>query len=106
MADEEYYKANSFEEKMNTLMKGEWKPEQIQKSAEQVAYMCKCGQCPSYTETGETETVFCTIGKSDKIKEKQGCLCEQCPLTNMLKLRWKYYCMEGSAYELSDLKKE
>ena len=104
MADEEYYQATTFEEKYKALTKGKWTPESLKQSTEQVAYMCMCGKCPSYAETEEHQLVFCTLGKSDRIQEQKGCLCDQCPLTRMMNLRWKYYCIEGSAYELSDLK--
>ena len=104
MADEEYYKASTFEGKYKALTKGEWTPKLRKQSAEQVAYMCMCGKCCSYIKTGENQLVFCTISKSDSIQEQKGCLCSQCPLTKMMNLRWQYYCTDGNAYELSDSK--
>ena len=106
MADEEYYKATTFEEKWKALTKGVWTAEQRRQSAEQVAYLCQCSKCPSYANTGEDAGVFCTLGKSGRIQEQKGCLCDQCPLTKMMNLRWQYYCTEGNAYDRSELKNE
>lgn len=103
MADEEYFKASTFEEKFKVLAKGEWTPKKARQSAEQLAYMCRCGKCPSYLGTGETQLVFCSLGKSDRIHQQRNCLCKQCGVTKTMSMRWDSYCMKGSALELSDL---
>ena len=106
MADEAYYNASTYEEKFKVLMTGEWTPELRKKSAEQIAYMCLCGKCPSYEGTEATQLVFCTLGKSEKIPEQKVCLCDQCGVTKTMNMRWTYYCTEGSAFALSDLTKK
>ena len=66
---------SSFEEKIKMIdMMTE---KQKRESTEQVKYTCKdfCGKCPSYEGDGENELAFCMIGKSSKIKEQKGCLC-------------------------------
>ena len=96
---------SSFEDKIKMLdMMTE---KQKQESKEQVEYTCKdfCGKCPSYEGTGETELAFCMTGKSTKIKEQKGCLCNQCPITKTMTLRWAYYCARGTAMELSEAEK-
>lgn len=66
-----------------------------------------CGKCPSYEGTGETKLVFCALGKSDKITQEKGCLCPGCPIqTDMMHLRWDYYCTKGSGRELSAAEKK
>nr|MDO8134867.1 DUF2769 domain-containing protein [Candidatus Njordarchaeum guaymaensis] len=103
MADEEWFKASTFEQKFRVLAKAEWKPKLRRQSAEQAAYMCMCGKCPSYLGTGETQLVFCTIGKSNLIHQQKNCLCEHCGVTKTMSMRWDSYCIKGSALELSDL---
>ncbi len=58
-----------------------------------------CGNCPSYSGTGETELLFCSTGKTGKITEEKGCLCGGCPVTPKMGLRWSYYCTRGSGRE-------
>ncbi|MHA1917157.1 MAG: DUF2769 domain-containing protein [Candidatus Ranarchaeia archaeon] len=106
MQNEENFKILAFEEKYQMLNTGNWTREQLKQSAEQVEYMCICKKCPSYQGTEETESVFCTMGKSQKIQVQKGCLCKECPLFKMMSARWEYYCTQGSAYELSDLNKK
>jgi hypothetical protein len=106
MADEAYFKASTFEEKYKVLATGKWTPADRKRSAEQLAYMCLCGSCPSYVGTGETQLVFCTIGKSESMPKQRECLCVKCGVTRTMSMRWKYYCTEGSAFELSDLTEE
>lgn len=89
----------TFEEEME-MMK-DLSEEEMAKRMEEVKNICKafCGECPSYTGTGETELGFCTIGKSNVIKEEKGCLCGSCPVTPKMSLRWGYYCTRGSGRE-------
>ena len=93
--------AETFEEKMGAMKS--LSSEEFAKRIEEVKEICKsfCGECPSYTNTGETDFGFCTIGESKIIKEEKGCLCPSCPVTSKMSLRWKYYCTRGSARELS-----
>ena len=99
---EEYYKATTFEEKMEMLY-SKMSEKEKQDSREQVIYMCReyCGKCPSHEGTGEESLAFCMVGKSSVITEKKACLCGQCPITKTMSLRWRYYCTDGTAMELS-----
>jgi len=103
---DENFKEMPFEEKIK-IMDG-MTEKQKQDSLEQVKHTCKdyCGKCPSLIGTGETDLAFCSIGKSSLIKEKKGCLCNQCPISKMMSLRWNYYCINGSALELSAKNKD
>ena len=94
-----------FEEKIK--IKEGMTEKQIRDGIEQTKFMCKdyCGKCPSYQGSGETNLAFCSVGKSTKIKEKKGCLCNQCPISKMMSFRWEYFCTEGSAIELSKVEK-
>lgn len=101
MIDDVSFKDKTFEEKIQ-IMEGMTEKE-ISDSIEQLKFFCKgyCGKCPSYQGTGETHLAFCSLGKSQKIQGKKGCLCKQCPVYKMMSLRWEYYCVEGSALKLS-----
>jgi hypothetical protein len=96
----EVNKLVTFEEVMEKM--AGMSPEEMQAKIKESAEICKdyCGNCPSYEDTGETALVFCATGKSDKIKEEKGCLCPGCPIqTDLMGLRWDYYCTKGSARE-------
>lgn len=101
MIDDESFMDKTFEEKIK-IMDG-MTDKQIQENIEQLKFICKdfCGKCPSYQGTGETKLAFCTIGRSQIIKEKKGCLCPRCPVYKMMSFRWEFYCMSGNALELS-----
>jgi hypothetical protein len=99
---EEKWPEASFEERYTMMMAGMSK-EDRQRSVEQLVFMCKCARCPSYTVTGETDLVFCALGKSQVIQEQKGCQCPQCGVTKTMSMRWDHYCTKGSAVELSDL---
>jgi hypothetical protein len=92
----------SFEEKYKAMMASMTEADQ-KRSAEQVAYTCKCRTCPTYIESEEPNLAFCYQGKSTIIQEQKGCLCSTCPITKTMSLRWENYCKQGSALELSDL---
>lgn len=62
---------------------------------------CICGKCPSWVECGE-KGGFCLVGRSDCITEKKGCICPDCPVTKKMRLKWGYYCIEGSAQSLME----
>lgn len=68
--------------------------------AEAAKASCICADCPSYVGTDETALVFCIIGKSDIIADDKGCTCRECPVQDVLALRWHDYCFKGSASEL------
>lgn len=102
MADIENWQNASFEQKYKSMMAG-MSEDQIRKSAEQVIHLCQCAKCPSYTEGEEGTLVFCTLGTNDSMGEKKGCLCSTCAVTKTMSLRWEYYCIQGTAVELSDL---
>jgi len=91
--------AETFEEKMEA-MKG-FSEDEMAKKIQEVKETCKsfCGECPTYTETGETELGFCATSKSKIIIEEKECLCPSCPVTGMMSLRWEYYCTRGSGRE-------
>ncbi len=89
--------------KFEEMMKGMagMSQEEMMKKVAQVKDVCKnfCVKCPSYEGTGETDLGFCSMGKSQKITEEKGCLCGGCPVTEMMGLRWEYYCTKGSGRE-------
>ncbi|MHA2432214.1 MAG: DUF2769 domain-containing protein [Candidatus Thorarchaeota archaeon] len=102
MADIETWKSDTFEAKYKALMGGMSEADQ-KRSAQQVIHLCQCNRCPTNTETGEINAVYCTFGKREMIHEQKGCLCSECSITRTMSLRWDYYCTQGSAVELSDL---
>lgn len=102
MANIETWSTDSFEEKYKALMGGMSEAE-IKRSSEQVLHLCQCSRCPTNRETGEMNAVYCTLGKSRMNNEQKGCLCSECSITKTMSLRWDYYCIRGSALELSDL---
>ena len=77
-------------------------PEEAQKSMAEKAKICmeNCGKCPSYEGTGEDAWLFCAKGKSTKITEEKGCVCDPYPVTEQMGLRWGYYCTRGSGKEM------
>jgi len=97
--------SESFEDKMKAMK--DLSDEEMAKRIEEVKAICAsfCGECPSYTGTGETELGFCITDKSKAITEEKGCLCTSCPITSQMSLRWKYFCTLGSAGELSEAEK-
>ena len=99
---DEKWPTASFEEKYEMMMGSMSKADQ-KRSVEQLVHMCQCSKCPTYQGTGETNLVFCTLGKSEAIQEQKGCLCQQCGVTKTMSMRWDHYCARGSAVELSDL---
>ncbi|MBY8997301.1 MAG: DUF2769 domain-containing protein [Candidatus Thorarchaeota archaeon] len=84
-------------------MMGSMSDEEQRRAAANVIHLCQCSKCPTNTETGEINAVYCTFGKSEAIHEEKGCLCSVCAITKTMSLRWEYYCTQGSAKELSDL---
>ncbi|MHA1654198.1 MAG: DUF2769 domain-containing protein [Candidatus Thorarchaeota archaeon] len=103
MADIENWGDATFEEKYRSLMGG-MTPEAQKRSAENVVHLCQCSKCPTRAACGEEDLVFCILGKMSHPAEQKGCLCSSCSLTKTMSLRWDYYCLRGSALELSDLK--
>jgi hypothetical protein len=74
-------------------------PEEEQKKKKQMlASMCTCRRCPSY-ETGETEVMFCSSGKSSVITEEKGGICGECPVTPEMGLTNIYFCTHGNEAE-------
>jgi Protein of unknown function (DUF2769). len=61
--------------------------------------MCICPDCPSYKGTGETELLFCAMGKSKAITKEKGCTCPGCPVTNKMGLTKLYFCTKGNEVE-------
>jgi hypothetical protein len=58
--------------------------------------MCICSRCPSYIGTDEKEVLFCSLGKSDKITQENGCICGTCPVMERMGLTRLYYCTRGN----------
>lgn len=102
MTDIETWSSDSFESKYTGLMIG-MSEEEKRKAAVNVLHLCQCSKCPSNTETGDINAIYCTFGKSNNISRNRGCLCKDCPITRTMSMRWEYYCMKGSAVEMSDL---
>ncbi len=103
--NDESFPFATFEEKATILQK--MTEEDIKRTAEQLPHICKdyCGKCPTYVGTGEKRLAFCSLGKSEIIKEQKDCLCNQCPLTKQMSMRWDHYCTRGDAMDLSDAEK-
>lgn len=55
---------------------------------------CICKNCPSFVGN-ETKLDFCVTEKSNKIKNKSGCICGACPMYKKLSLKKGYYCFIG-----------
>ncbi len=91
--------AKSFEEVIEEAAK--LSPQELQKAVKDAKKICKdyCGRCPTYNGSGETEVLFCWLGKSKKIKSEKGCICPGCPVQRNSFQRWDYYCINGSAKE-------
>ncbi|RDE17592.1 MAG: hypothetical protein C4K49_02010 [Candidatus Thorarchaeota archaeon] len=102
MADIETWATDSFEAKYKALMGGMSEADQ-KKSAVQVLHLCQCDKCSTNTDIGEITAVYCALGRKDRGLERKGCLCSHCAITRTMSLRWDYYCIKGSAVELSDL---
>jgi hypothetical protein len=94
----------SFEEKYEMMM-GKLSEEDRKRSLKQIIEFCQCSKCPSYSGVGETDLVFCALSKSELIHEQKGCLCSTCAASKTMSLRWDYYCIRGSAVELSKLQR-
>jgi len=69
------------------------------KQLKQSKAMCICTGCPSYAGIGETELLFCGVGKSSIIKEEKGCSCGLCPVVAHMGLTRLYYCTRGNERE-------
>ncbi len=101
---DEKWPTASFEEKYSMMM-GSMSEADQKRSAQNVIHLCQCNRCPTNTETGEINAVYCTFGKSEGINEQKECLCAGCSITKTMSMRWNYYCTQGSAVELSNLKR-
>jgi len=99
---DEKWPTASFEEKYQMMM-GSMSKDQQKRSAQNVVHLCLCNKCPTNNNTGEINRVYCTLGKSNSFQEKKGCLCSECPITKTMSMRWGYYCIQGSAVDLSNL---
>lgn len=56
--------------------------------------LCMCKGCPSFFECKE-KIAFCFNGKSKCIRDKQGCICGNCPVHKEMGLENYYFCMAG-----------
>jgi len=101
---DEKWPTASFEEKYSMMM-GRMSEADQKRAAQNVIHLCQCNRCPTNTETGEINAVYCTFGKSEGIQERKECLCSECSITKTMSMRWNYYCNQGSAVELSNLKR-
>ena len=99
---DEKWPTASFEAKFEMLMSSMSEAEQ-RRAAQNTIHLCLCSRCPTNAAIAEIKGVYCTFGKSDAIQEVKGCLCLGCPITKTMSMRWEYYCMQGSAMDLSDL---
>jgi hypothetical protein len=73
---------------------------------------CICGTCPTYSAcmSESKEALFCAVGKSGCIIDKEECLCQSCPIDKeylltanldlmeimILKMN-QFYCENGAA---------
>jgi len=75
-------------------------PKEMEEKKKMVVSMCTCRQCPSFKACGESiGYCFPSIGKSNCIKNENGCVCGTCPVTSQLGLKHDYYCIKGSEKE-------
>ena len=87
------------EEKMNTS------PEEMEEMKQKVIGMCICRSCPTYVE-GADPVGYCfpTIGKNEKIKEEDQCVCPGCPVFEEMNLTKTFFCTRGSEREQREIK--
>ncbi|MEM2142384.1 MAG: DUF2769 domain-containing protein [Candidatus Thorarchaeota archaeon] len=102
MTDIETWDKESFEAKYRALMAGMSEAD-MKRSAAEVLHFCKCPRCPTNRAAEGDQAVYCTLGRRTMTPEREGCLCSTCAITKTMSLRWDYYCLRGSAVELSDL---
>ncbi len=84
---------DKFEEMMKT--RAQMTEEQRMAMVEENKKMCICPSCPSYEGTGENGLIFCSMGKSEFIKEEKGCTCAGCPVTPKMGFTHIYFCTRG-----------
>jgi hypothetical protein len=99
---DEKWPTASFEEKYQ-MMIGSMSEAAQKQAAQNTIHLCLCNKCPTNTDTGEINRVYCTFGKSNATQNQKGCRCSECPITKTMSMRWEYYCMQGSAVDLSNL---
>jgi hypothetical protein len=60
---------------------------------------CICRGCPSYDDCmrGNNEILYCAREKSACEVSRDGCLCNECPLTSEFNLDQLFYCITGPA---------
>ncbi|MDD5438030.1 MAG: DUF2769 domain-containing protein [Patescibacteria group bacterium] len=60
---------------------------------------CVCGNCPSYNACmgGQSEKLYCAMGKTACELEHKGCVCGDCPVEQENKLESGFYCGHGAA---------
>ncbi|AKB36964.1 hypothetical protein MSSAC_2374 [Methanosarcina siciliae C2J] len=44
--------------------------------------------------------MFCSRGNSEKVRKKEGCLCETCALSKKFRLEGEYFCRPGESMEV------
>lgn len=74
-------------------------PGQLKAKIQELAGMCICGTCPSYTTCAKdaAEGLFCAHGTSFRcITEGKGCRCPGCPVAKSIGLKYNAYCLTGS----------
>lgn len=76
------------------------KMKEMEEKLPEVKEMCTCASCPTYVAE-ETELGFChpMVGKSGVITDLAGCICPQCPVTEMMGLENTSFCTMGSEIE-------
>lgn len=87
---------SKLEEMMKSLMS---MPEARNKMLGEAKAMCICADCSTYGGTGETQRLFCGIGRSSRIRNEKDCLCVVCPIAVHLEFTHDYYCARGSDSE-------
>jgi len=58
---------------------------------------CICGSCPTFTQNGLSEGLFCARGESYKVPEMKGCICAGCPVWAEYDLSKGYFCIHGAS---------
>lgn len=74
--------------------------EEMKKIEEKVLSKCICRSCPTYVE-GADPIGYCfpTIGKNEKIKEEDQCICPGCPVFEEMNLTKSFFCTRSSEKE-------
>ena len=58
--------------------------------------LCYTTRCPTYNRNKLNGGLFCSRGKSERIPEKEGCICFSCPIWVEYNLKGVFFCTYGA----------